>query len=177
MIYALDRVKQKFPAKKRYQEYKPDHFYIFLAYGKELALRLDMPPSLTKAAQRLAKPFVGKDIVDPAIILKLLAAAQKLEASGEEVTIYPDAEEFISKKLHQHRIATRMESMRKERVSHPIRTELLKTELLPYQVDGIAFATGAGRAILADDMGLGRHHACAGRLPGLAQVAVVCRDW
>ena len=29
-------------------------------------------------------------------------------------------------------------------------------EILPYQLDGIAFAAGAGRAILADDMGLGK---------------------
>ncbi len=33
---------------------------------------------------------------------------------------------------------------------------MLKTELLPYQLDGIAFAIGKGRAVLADDMGLGK---------------------
>ncbi len=32
----------------------------------------------------------------------------------------------------------------------------MKIELLPYQLDGIAFAAGAGRAVLADDMGLGK---------------------
>ncbi|RXM21790.1 DEAD/DEAH box helicase, partial [Citrobacter sp. AAK_AS5] len=31
-----------------------------------------------------------------------------------------------------------------------------KVDLLPYQLDGIAFAAGAGRAILADEMGLGK---------------------
>ena len=40
--------------------------------------------------------------------------------------------------------------------SHPLRTTLLKVEILPYQLDGIAFAASAGRAILADDMGLGK---------------------
>lgn len=29
-IYALGRVKQRFPAKKRYQKYKPDRFYLYL---------------------------------------------------------------------------------------------------------------------------------------------------
>ena len=33
---------------------------------------------------------------------------------------------------------------------------MLKAEILPYQLDGIAFAAGTGRAILADDMGLGK---------------------
>jgi len=37
-----------------------------------------------------------------------------------------------------------------------LRKTLLKAELLPYQLDGIAFAVGAGRAVLADDMGLGK---------------------
>ncbi len=40
--------------------------------------------------------------------------------------------------------------------THPLRRTLLKAELLPYQLDGVAFAAGAGRAVLADDMGLGK---------------------
>ncbi|MFO7972102.1 MAG: DEAD/DEAH box helicase, partial [Desulfobacterales bacterium] len=44
----------------------------------------------------------------------------------------------------------------KDPKNHPLRTTLLKTELLPYQLDGIAFAVGAGRAVIADDMGLGK---------------------
>ena len=67
-----------------------------------------------------------------------------------------------------------------------------RTELLPYQLDGIAFAVGAGRAVLADDMGLGKtiqgvgvaellareagDPQGAGRLPRLAQVAVAERN-
>ncbi len=62
------------------------------------------------------------------------------------------------------------------------------TELLPYQLDGIAFAAGAGRAVLADEMGLGKTiqgvgvaelladggggAARAHHLPGLAEIAV-----
>ncbi len=37
-----------------------------------------------------------------------------------------------------------------------LRKTLLNAELLPYQLDGIAFAAGAGRAVLADEMGLGK---------------------
>ena len=43
--------------------------------------------------------------------------------------------------------------IRRNPKSHPLRTTLLKVEILPYQLDGIAFAASAGRAILADDMG------------------------
>ena len=63
---------------------------------------------------------------------------------------------------------------------HPLRKELLKTELLPYQLDGIAFAVGVGRAILADDMGLGKTIQAIGvaellaRLADIRRVLIVC---
>lgn len=46
--------------------------------------------------------------------------------------------------------------IRRDPARNALRKTLLKVELLPYQLDGIAFAAGAGRAILADDMGLGK---------------------
>ena len=61
-----------------------------------------------------------------------------------------------------------------------MRKELLKAELLPYQMDGIAFAVGAGRAILADDMGLGKTIQGIGvaellaQLAGIQRVLVIC---
>jgi len=61
-----------------------------------------------------------------------------------------------------------------------LRTELLDAELLPYQLDGIAFAVGAGRAVLADDMGLGKTIQGIGvaellaRLADIRRVLVVC---
>jgi len=72
------------------------------------------------------------------------------------VTVYPDAEEYIQAQLLQRRIASTAAEIRRSPGSHPLRTALLKAEILPYQLDGIAFAAGAGRAILADDMGLGK---------------------
>jgi len=44
-------------------------------------------------------------------------------------------------------------------------------ELLPYQLDGIAFAAAAGRAILADDMGLGKTIQAIGMAELLAREA------
>jgi len=43
-------------------------------------------------------------------------------------------------------------------------------EILPYQLDGIAFAAGAGRAILADDMGLGK------TLQGIGMAELLARE-
>ena len=61
--------------------------------------------------------------------------------------------------------------------NHPLRKTLLKAELLPYQLDGIAFAAGAGRAILADDMGLGKTIQGVGVAEMLAREAGIARCW
>jgi len=86
----------------------------------------------------------------------LLGRIKKVEENGHEVTIYPDAEEYISRALYLERIRDRIADIRKDPKNHPLRKTLLKTELLPYQLDGIAFAVGVGRAVLADDMGSAR---------------------
>src|SRR5204863_1019013 len=103
-----------------------------------------------------------------------------LERQGHAVNIYPDAEEFIQQRLLLDRIANRAAEIRRQPESHPLRRELLKVELLPYQLDGVAFAAGAGRAVLADDMGLGKTIQAIGvaellaREAGISKVLVVC---
>jgi SNF2 family DNA or RNA helicase len=86
----------------------------------------------------------------------LLKRIRKLERAGQSVHIYPDAEEFVDQRLLQQRLVQVAEEIRRDPANHPLRRDLLKTELLPYQLDGVAFAAGAGRAVLADDMGLGK---------------------
>src|SRR2546429_9437690 len=77
-------------------------------------------------------------------------------------------------------MAPRVAEIRRKPESHPLRRELLKAELLPYQLDGIAFAAGAGRAVLADDMGLGKTIQAIGvsellvREAGISKVLVIC---
>src|SRR6185312_3444080 len=48
-----------------------------------------------------------------------------------------------------------------------------KVPLLPYQLDGIAFAAGAGRAVLADAMGLGKTIQWVGLAEMLAREAEI----
>jgi SNF2 family DNA or RNA helicase len=96
------------------------------------------------------------------------------------VTIYPDAEEYMNRVLYLDRIRHKIAEIRKDPKNHPLRKTLLKTELLPYQLDGIAFAVGTGRAVLADDMGLGKTIQGIGVAEmlfleaGISKVLVVC---
>ena len=86
----------------------------------------------------------------------LVIGIRQRELVEGPLLIYPDAEEYIQTRLNLDRIEALVREIRKDPEGHPLRQSLLKVELLPYQLDGIAFVAGAGRAVLADDMGLGK---------------------
>lgn len=176
ILYALDRIKSKFPEKKR-RKPKRKQFAVHVRYDGNMSLRIAPPSKLDEQAEKIAKPLLDRDIED---VHELIKCISKLEQSGFPVTVYPDAEEMIQQRLHLDRIRELTDKIRLDPASHPLRTELLKTELLPYQMDGIAFAVGAGRAVLADDMGLGKTIQGVGvsellaREAGIRKVLVIC---
>ena len=161
----------------RNRPFRQQDIAVHLQYGKELELRLLLPPKPAKSVASIVRPIKGRTIHD---VNDLLRRIRKLAALGGDVTIYPDAEEFIDQRLFQNRIRSTVAEIRKAPGEHPLRKELLKAELLPYQLDGIAFAIGAGRAVLADDMGLGKTIQGIGiaemlrREANISKVLVVC---
>lgn len=177
LIFALNKVKTRFKKAERLMAYEPDHAAVYLSYGKDLELRLLIPSGLQDEARELLAPFVGNAIHDVAGLIATLGAVQEL---CESVIIYPDAEEHIREELFKNSMAARIAEIRKDPATHPLRKTLLKTELLPYQLDGIAFAAGCGRAVLADDMGLGKTIQGIGtaemlaRFAGIERVLVIC---
>jgi SNF2 family DNA or RNA helicase len=145
---------------------------VHLRYGEELTLHLETPRRLDDGARRCVGHLANGSIAD---VHQLLAAVRRLEKAGYAVVIYPDAEQWIQQRLYQERVATLVAEIRKDPARHPLRKQLLKTELLPYQLDGVAFAVGTGRAVLADDMGLGKTIQGIGVAELLAQVAEIRR--
>lgn len=170
-------VERKFASATRKRPYQQKDFAVHLAYGQQLELRLLYPEKMDRQAAAIIKPIRDRAIKD---VLMVLQSVQKLESLGYDVTIFPDAQEHIEFLLHQERIARLVAQIRKNPATHPLRKTLLKAELLPYQLDGVAFAVGAGRAILADDMGLGKTIQGIGvaellaRESGIAKVLIVC---
>ncbi len=177
VLHVLDKLRKKFPATEWEQPFVPDQMAVHLEYGRELQLRWQGPPNLPPEVERLVKPWRTKPITDAHDFVTRL---QKLDRLGQATLIYPDAEEFLQQKLLEGKLAGRVAEIRRDPSQHPLRTELLKTELLPYQLDGIAFAVGAGRAILADEMGLGKTIQGVGaaelfaREAGIRRVLVIC---
>ncbi len=172
IMYALDRVSKRFTAAERKRRFRQNEACVHLLYGEELTLHLRLPDKadeeLVKIAGRAAKGPID-DVGD------LVRRVRRLQQAGCEVVVYPDAEEFINRRLFQDRIGQQMDEIRKNPARHPLRTGLLRTPLLPYQLDGIAFAVKAGRAVLADDMGLGKTIQGVGVAEMLAREAQIDR--
>jgi SNF2 family DNA or RNA helicase len=151
------KAKRKFPAAVRDRPWEPDRFALSLTYGRSLTLRLEGPVRiLSPEVAEIVRGCLGKEWSTPEQFQRAVNLVRLLERSGEEVIIYPDAEEYLGRVLDRQGVVRRMNEIRRNPASHPLRETLLRVPLLPYQMDGIAFAVGAGRAILADDMGLGK---------------------
>ncbi len=148
-----NKMHRKFDAEERKRPYRQKDFAVHIAYNESLELRLLYPVTADKGAGSIIEPVKDRDIKD---LRKLLDCVRSLESSGNNVTIFPDASEYIDFLLHQKRVNKLVKEIRRDPANHPLRKNLLRAELLPYQLDGIAFAVGAGRAVLADDMGLGK---------------------
>ncbi len=171
------KVKKRFSAAKLNAPYRRKRISLRVTYGEQRGLLFNLPH---KPDEKLI------EIVDEADTKPLLSAKEALsrvaafQNTGHEVTVFPDAEALIQRQLVQDRLRHECANIRSHVADHPMRTELLKATLLPYQLDGIAFCVGAGRAILADDMGLGKTIQGIGvaelfaRYAEISRVLVIC---
>ena len=177
ILQVLAKLKRRFTAAELRRPYRRKTISVHVQYCDRAALRLLLPEKLDPETGEALGKLRDRDIEDVPDLLKRI---QHLERKGRTVNIYPDAEEFIQRRLLLDRVARRVAEIRRQPESHVLRRELLKAELLPYQLDGIAFAAGAGRAVLADDMGLGKTIQAIGvsellaREAGISKVLVVC---
>ncbi len=177
ILRTLDWAKAHHKKTARETPYKVRNIYVHLEYKEEVELWVRIPEDLEKSAAGLLRPLTGSAVTD---VRDLMQRISKVEHLGHEVFIYPDAEEYINRQLFRENIQRNIDAIRKDPANHPLRKSLLKTELLPYQLDGIAFAAGVGRAILADDMGLGKTIQGIGVAEllameaGISKVLVVC---
>ena len=177
IMHVIEEVKKRFSKTIRETPYEIEAIGVHLRYGEETELRVLVPGNLDRRIMTLIRPLMNKPIRD---VKELLQRIKEVGRLGHDVTLYPDAEEYINKALYLDRIWDKVSEIRKDPQNHPLRKTLLKGELLPYQLDGIAFAVGAGRAVLADDMGLGKTVQGIGvaellsQEAGISRVLVIC---
>ncbi len=177
ILAAQEKVRKRFPNKELAKPYRRRNLSLRLDYGKQVGLRFNLPHRMDDELKKMLGPCLDATTDNVDDVIRRLRG---LERAGHSVHVYPDAEEFIEQRLQQQRLQQSSEAIRRDPANHPLRRELLKVELLPYQLDGIAFAMAAGRAILADDMGLGKTIQGIGvaellaQIVGIRRVLVVC---
>ena len=178
VLKVQDQVRRRFAASALRRPYRRRGFSVYLRYGASRELHLGLPAhALVPAVEEIVAPLRDGPIGDAA---DLLRRVRRLEQLGQEVVLYPDAEEYLQDQFFRARMGDLVAEIRRDPAAHPLRQGLLAVELLPYQLDGIAFAAGAGRSILADEMGLGKTIQAIGlaellrREAGIERVLVVC---
>ena len=173
----MNQLKKRFKSVAWKTPFEVRDIEVHLRYGKEVELRLQAPKKIGSKVMEVLRPLLDRPITDLHDLFERIGRVGQL---GLEVTIFPDTEEYLNRRLYQEAIRNKVAAIRKDPAHHPLRASLLKCELLPYQLDGIAFAAGMGRAILADDMGLGKTIQGVGvaellaREAGITRVLVVC---
>jgi len=177
LLYALSRVKAKFSARQLSRKPKCKKFQVYVRYEGGTELYLMAPYRAEEKALKVAAPFLEGPVGDAKRLVQVIT---QLERLGHQVIVYPDAEQMLQQQLFSRRMERLAAEIRRDPSNHPLRRDLLNVELLPYQLDGVAFAAGAGRAVLADDMGLGKTIQGIGvaellrREAGISKVLVIC---
>jgi superfamily II DNA or RNA helicase len=177
VLFVIDKARELFPSWKKTAPFVPVKAAVYLKYGSDMELCLQIPPDTNGAEGKKLAQYSGKPVRD---IQGFTKAISECTAQGMDIIIYPDAEQYINIRLHQQKLSELVAGIRRAPENHYLRKSLLKVELLPYQMDGIAFIAGTGRAVLADDMGLGKTIQGIGvaellaRECGISRVLIVC---
>src|SRR5256884_3385371 len=143
ILHVLAKLKRRFTETALKRPYHRRTIGVHVQYRDQATLRLLLPERLDPEASEVLGKLRDRDIEDVPDLLKRI---QYLERRGRTINIYPDAEEFIQRRLLQDRIARRVAAVPRQPESHPLRPEILQAQLLPYQLHRIAVAARAGRA-------------------------------
>ncbi|MCA9190931.1 MAG: DEAD/DEAH box helicase [Planctomycetales bacterium] len=177
IMHVSAKVFRKFGKSIVNRPYVRKHTSLRIHYGEDFGLRFNTPSTKNVVVEEIVGDLVTNSSTNVREVLRRMEA---LETKGIDLQIYPDAEEYIQRQLICEQLTEKCREIRLNPATHPLRKELLSVELLPFQLDGIAFAASAGRAILADDMGLGKTIQGIGvaellsHWAGISRVLVVC---
>lgn len=172
ILHVLEKLPKRFSKQQLSNPYIRKNLSLRMDYSAPIGLKFNLPNTMSDEVARIVGDHGNRVITDAQACVKLL---RKLERVGASVHVYPDAEEFIESRLLQATLLEKSQDIRRDPAKHPLRKSLLKVDLLPYQLDGIAFAVGAGRAVLADDMGLGKTIQGIGTAELLSQLTEIRR--
>lgn len=138
--------------KYAHRKYSDDFSYVFVDYPDSRTIKIHLAPGANPELEALAKEYFNDDGSLKNEALNPVEFINKAKAIDQAFKWEDDAMEQVIEK----RDALERQRILKAKYNDSCFDGLLKTNLLPYQVEGVKFAFGAGRTIIADEMGLGK---------------------
>jgi len=154
---------------------RPAYSEIFLRFGaeREVVVRFgsDCPASSVRAVNDMlgASSLGANEVLRADSLGHLEWVIDRLRKDGHDVRVDDQAVAWVAQLRDAERLRRRVDQLFPRGINSPAFDSLLKTELYPYQRQGVLFLAKAGRALLADDMGLGK------TLQSLAAAEVLAR--
>ncbi len=130
----------------------PPYSSLYLTYSEKRSVCIRIG-SVRRASMRLlaAEYFSADGVVLPGKVTELESFIVRAKELDPAFTCYPDVLDFISEAKDSDYRKGFLARLTDEDLG-----KLLKTNLYPYQKEGIRFAFEKGRSIIADEMGLGK---------------------
>ncbi len=130
----------------------PPYSSLYLTYSEKRSVRIRIG-SVKRASMRLlaAEYFSADGVVLPGKVTELESFIVRAKELDPAFKCYPDVLDFISEAKDSDYRKGFLARLTDEDLG-----KLLKTNLYPYQKEGIRFAFEKGRSIIADEMGLGK---------------------
>lgn len=130
---------------------------IYIDYSKGREIKIKIGTEKTSEFLKLSKKYFDENNSLQAssflVYEKLLQEARSID---ENFRCYEDALDLVISTRNKLKNKEGFEKLFKEDSMLLGLKDLMKIDLFPYQIEGIKFASKAGRCLIADDMGLGK---------------------
>lgn len=101
ILFVINNVRELFPTWKRTAPFMPSTAAVYLTYGNDIELRMQVPENVDTLLETRLAPYLGNPVKD---LPEFTKAVSECTAQGMDMVIYPDAEQYINIRLHQHKL-------------------------------------------------------------------------
>ena len=161
--------------------YQRPYSSVTLRYGEERKVVLRTGTEHAKEITQLSERYFDKDgVLLPDAYDRFEEFLKSALQIDPDFHCYPDATEYIVEVRENHHRQNILAGKYPLGTEDKVFDKLLRTQLFPYQKEGILFAVRTGRSIIADDMGLGKTVQAIGAAEllirdfGIEKILIVC---
>ncbi|MFH1867540.1 MAG: DEAD/DEAH box helicase [Candidatus Omnitrophota bacterium] len=180
--YVLRKLRKKKGGRRLLKQgYVSEHSSITLRYGvKRYAVLVTGTHANNELKELAVRFFDSNGVLTEWGFKHFDEFTRQADNLDDDLRYHDDAMSFIAQIRDGIKRRERLKKIFPQGIKTPIFKKLLKTDLFPYQREGVLFAVRAGRGLIADDMGLGKTVEAIGVSEimacyfGIGKVLIVC---